>query len=340
MIDSVAAIAQSVLYEGYVLWPYRRSALKNQRRWTFGGVYPRAYSEAGHDDDAWLMRTECLVETTSRTELDIVVRFLHVVDRRVARLERQGPVLVDSLTVAGITHVAWQEAAEREIVIPTVRIDDRDVPTPMHVPIVIAGGVSCERLIETDGSLAGMFVRHWKGISAAIDISIRRVARDVHKLRIDITNDSSWAGERRDTVLERALISTHTILAARHGAFVSSADPPIVHREQAAKCKNVGAWPVLVGAAPSRDVMLSAPIILSDYPEVAPESSGDFFDGAEIDQLLVLSVLSMTDEEKQQMRETDPRTRAILERCQAMSPDDLRRLHGITREVRAAEIKA
>src|SRR5215471_17608796 len=84
MFASIAAIAQSVLYAGYVLWPYQRPALKNQRRWTFGGVYPRSYSEAGHDDDAWLMRTECLVETTAHTELDLTIRFLHVVDRRVA----------------------------------------------------------------------------------------------------------------------------------------------------------------------------------------------------------------------------------------------------------------
>src|SRR5262245_46897504 len=99
MFASIAAIAQSVLYEGYVLWPYRRSTLKNQRRWTVGGVYPRLYSEAGHDDDAWLMRTECLVETTPHTELDITIRFLHVVDRRVARMEPHGAVFVDSLTI-------------------------------------------------------------------------------------------------------------------------------------------------------------------------------------------------------------------------------------------------
>ena len=44
--DPIRAIADAVLYEGYVLWPYRRSALKNTQRWTFGGVYPRAHAEA------------------------------------------------------------------------------------------------------------------------------------------------------------------------------------------------------------------------------------------------------------------------------------------------------
>ena len=60
-VDEVRRIADAVLYEGYLLWPYRRSALKNQRRWTFGGVYPEAHSR-GRDDDPWTMRTQCLLE--------------------------------------------------------------------------------------------------------------------------------------------------------------------------------------------------------------------------------------------------------------------------------------
>ena len=62
MTDPVEKIAAAVLYEGYVLWPYRRSAQKNQRRWTFGGVYPRAFSESAGTNDPWLMQTQCLVE--------------------------------------------------------------------------------------------------------------------------------------------------------------------------------------------------------------------------------------------------------------------------------------
>jgi hypothetical protein len=340
MFASIASIAQSVLYEGYVLWPYRRSALKNQRRWTFGGVYPRSYSEAGHDDDPWLMRTECLVETTAHTELDITIRFLHVVERRVARIEQHGPVFVDSLAIGGVSYASWQEAAEREITVPRVRILHAEDGAPMHVPITLHTGVVCERLGESKGPPAGMLVRRWKGISGAIDVSVHRIARGVHKIRVDVANDSPWAGEPREAVLERTLVSTHTVLAARRGAFVSRTDPPPALRAEADECKSIGAWPVLIGVVPHRDLMLSAPIILPDYPEAATESSGDFFDGAEIDQLLVLSVLSMTEDEQRQMRETDPRTRAILDRCHSMSPDDLRRLHGVTREVRSTEVRA
>ena len=35
-------IADAWLFEGYILYPYRPSSIKNQQRWTFGGLFPRA----------------------------------------------------------------------------------------------------------------------------------------------------------------------------------------------------------------------------------------------------------------------------------------------------------
>jgi hypothetical protein len=80
--------------------------------------------------------------------------------------------------------------------------------------------------------------------------------------------------------------------------------------------------------------MLASPIILSDYARVAPESPGDFFDGGEIDQLLVLNILGMTDDEKREMRAGDPRAREVLERTEAMTPEQLLRLNGVLRDLR------
>ncbi len=110
--DPLRRIANAVLYEGYVLWPYRKSATKNQRRWTFGGVYPRAHS-AAHPDDRWTMQTQCLVEG-AEPRVEAVVRFLHVVERRLASAGRD----VDELTIDGVRHVAWDEATEREVRAP------------------------------------------------------------------------------------------------------------------------------------------------------------------------------------------------------------------------------
>jgi hypothetical protein len=85
-----------------------------------------------------------------------------------------------------------------------------------------------------------------------------------------------------------------------------------------------GLWPVLI----DDQTMLASPIILEDHPRIAPESPGDLFDGGEIDGLLTLSILSLTDDEKAEMRDTDPRARAILERSEAMSREELLRLSG------------
>ena len=117
----------------------------------------------------------------------------------------------------------------------------------------------------------------------------------------------------------------------RNGAFVSLTDPPEELKEAAAGCDNQGTWPVLVGEAGQTDLLLSSPIILYDYPQIAPESPGDFFDGTEIDEMLALRILTMTDEEKREMAATDPRTRELLERTEAMTPAELTRLHGALR---------
>jgi hypothetical protein len=50
--DVVRQIADAVLYEGHVLWPYRRSSIKNRQRWTFGGIYPDAYARSAGDRSA------------------------------------------------------------------------------------------------------------------------------------------------------------------------------------------------------------------------------------------------------------------------------------------------
>ena len=111
---------------------------------------------------------------------------------------------------------------------------------------------------------------------------------------------------------------------------MSLTDPPERLRDAAASCRNEGLWPVLVGEPGERGTVLASPIILEDHPRIAPESPGDLFDGGEIDQLLILNILQLTDEEKAEARATDPRVREILDRSEALSPQELMRLHGRT----------
>ena len=92
-MDAVAQVARAVLYEGYLLWPYRASALKNTRRWTLGGVYPQRVRRAPGDPS--LMRTQVLVEAGPADTVDVRVCFLHAVTLEVApprrRRARAGP---------------------------------------------------------------------------------------------------------------------------------------------------------------------------------------------------------------------------------------------------------
>ena len=148
-----------------------------------------------------------------------------------------------------------------------------------------------------------------------VELTASAVGDDLHRLTVKITNRTPLAAAQdssRDEALMRSLVSTHTILGVEDGEFISLTDPPEKCKSHAAQCNNIGAWPILVGHEPERDTMLSSPIILSDYPELAPESPGDLFDSTEIDEILTLRILTLTDEEKRAAAAVDDRVRQIL----------------------------
>ena len=329
MTDPVEKIATAVLYEGYVLWPYRRSAQKNQRRWTFGGVYPRAYSEAEGGNDPWLMQTQCLV-VGGDPRVELKVRFLHVVERKVGRRTGYGTLdFVNELRVGGDLYLAWEEAAEREIVVSSLGLADLEMP--MRASISVPAGSEEEPLVDEDGQSVGTLVRSWRSLEGMVEIEAEPVHESVFRLTVKITNTTPWSGQSREETLEQTLVSTHTILNVEGGEFVSLMDPPEELKHLAEGCENTKTWPVLAGEQGDKHTILSSPIILYDYPQIAPESPGDLFDGGEIDQLLTLSILSLTDEEKEEARATDPRAREILDRSESLSEQDLMGLHGAVR---------
>ena len=349
MTDPVEKIAAAVLYEGYVLWPYRRSAQKNQRRWTFGGVYPRAYSEAEGGNDPWLMQTQCLV-VGERPTVEVKVRFLHVVERKVAALRGVGTVgggfetrpyqgvgegleerleFVDELRVGEERYLAWEEAAEREVVASGLGL--ATLETPMCTAISVPAGIEEEPLADDGGEVVGALVRSWRSLEGTLEVEAEPVREGLFELTVKVMNTAPWSGQDREETLGQTLVSTHTILKVEGGEFVSLLDPPEELKRLAEECENVKTWPVLAGEEGDKHTILSSPIILYDYPRIAPESPGDLFDGGEIDQLLTLSILSLTDEEKEEARATDPRAREILDRSESLTEEDLMGLHGAVR---------
>jgi hypothetical protein len=332
-VDAAKKIAEAVLYEGYLLWPYRRSSRKNQQRWTFGGVYPREYSVARGEDDPWIMQTQCLARGDEQTAIEVNVRFLHVVERKVN--EKMGDTLqpVDELRVGEELCLSWDEAVEREIAVGRFELSDL-LRSPQEVQVDIAAGGTEEPLAERTGEVVGALVRSWRALRGAVEVGAEPLQEGACRVTVRITNTTPWGGEDRGSTLRQTFVSTHTTLEVEGGEFVSLMDPPEELVEAAEGCENLKTWPVLVGEEGDRSTMLSSPIILYDYPQIAPESPGDLFDGTEIDQMLILNVLNLTDEEKEEMRASDPRGREILARCESLSPEELMRLNGTFRDVR------
>jgi hypothetical protein len=287
MTTAIAKLARSLLYEGFLLYPYRRTSFKNQKRWTLGGLYPRVWAEAQGGTEPWAMQTELLVRGGGASVLTVTTRFLHVLDH------------------------ADEDARERTLEPWTGRIDALEAPVVTEFEFADTQAVT---------------VRGRRTVACA------RVAESLFRITTRIENltviDTSLA---YDDAVRAALVSTHTIFTVEKGELVSLLDPPADAAAAVAACANVGTWPVLVGTEGERTTMLSSPIILYDYPRIAPESPADFFDGTEIDELLTLRILTLTDAEKAEMRAGDPRGRALLEKMEAMGPEDLARLHGAVR---------
>ncbi|WP_157840066.1 hypothetical protein [Streptomyces megasporus] len=358
--EKVEKIVRTCLYEGYLLWPYRRSALKNTKRWTFGGIFPR--SCAATLGEPYRMRTQVPVDTEGRpaeaVEVTVRVRFLHVVDRGVVREGPGGPEAVDDLTVDGRRYLAWQEATERELCLPVTL--GSVLSRPARAAVDVPAGTDREPIVDGAGRAVGALVRRWNALRGTVEIEAEPVGDGVYRLSVGIVNttpcplpDPTALGAREEACAY-AFVSTHTVLHCVTGRFVSLIDPPERLRGAVESCENQGTWPVLVdddasdvtvgeaagttdggdGDGSSAHTVLSSPVTLYDFPEVAPESPGDLFDGTEIDRLLILSVLSMTEEEQREARACDPKAREILDRCAALGHDELLALHGTIREFR------
>ena len=143
-----------------------------------------------------------------------------------------------------------------------------------------------EPLRDSAGTIVGVLDRRQHSICGIIELEHSIVGDGVFTAAVQIENVTPITDLDREACQLRALVSTHTILNILDGEFVSLTDPPEDLRHAAAACRNVGCWPVLVGNDGDADAVLSSPIILPDYPQIAPESPGDLFDGTEIDEIL------------------------------------------------------
>lgn len=293
-MDLAREVADAVLYEGYLLYPYRASAVKNQVRWQFGVFVPPGFTGTGEPSAC---QAEFLVERCET--LRVRARFLHVQER----------------TSEGAP--PFDEASEREIdaAWPLADLLEGERVRDVRIP----GGR------EEDGGVVRT--------SRPLDVRMRAGAERLPgpygpvKVRLRLENGTGWTGGDRHDALRRSLVAAHLLVAATGGVFVSLLDPPEWARHAVEGCENLHTWPVLI----DDDVLLCSPIVLYDRPEIAPESPGDLFDATEIDEILSLRTLTLTDDEKREARATDPRAAEIIDRVEAMPPELLERLHGAIR---------
>lgn len=303
-------IAAAVLYEGYILYPYRATSTKNVQRWNFGTLYSHEYAEAQCPAEIFRLLSECLIESEGATKLNVRVRFLQLVRRR-----------------AGMPQ-EWEEGIER-----SVELSDLDLTELQSRPIThqfVFKETETVTNIEIDAASP-------ETVSGRLEIRAAHLRDGVLKLSLELINTTPLlhASEvsRKDAMLQ-AFVSAHILLGANGGEFVSLLETPEALREVATDCKNIGVFPVLVGELGRRDILLCSPIILYDYPQIAPESAGDFFDGTEMDEMLALRVLTLTEEEKEEMSNVDERARRILERTETLPQEFLMKVHGVIRGLR------
>jgi len=327
-------VANAVLYEGYMLYPYRPSAIKNWQRWSFGILYPPSYCEVGAGTERAQMHSECLVKITSDAKVHVQLRFLHLITREVAEKTANGFQRVPSIVVDGNPGEGWDEGVERSVEFEVAMQGSVRQEFPFNFP----GSSETEPLRDAAGAIVGETKRNQCEVNGTIFVSASPVRDELFNLSIDVTNTTSFAGDPRDrdSALLSSLLSAHTILTITGGEFISLLDPPDDLRDDVSQCNNVGNFPVLVGTEGERDMMLCSPIVLYDYPQIAPESAGDFFDGTEMDEMLTLRVMTLTDDEKAEVSHAGDHVRNLLQRTEASAREQLMRTHGTIRSMRPA----
>jgi len=327
--DRMRRIADAVLLEGYVLYPYRANAPKNRLRWSFGVLAPRAFSECT-GLDRWWMETQLLVEGPA--DLQGALRFLRMRRRRVERRENGGWVPVERLEVGGALHLSWEEGELCEIPFAAPGGE-------ATVPFALEAARDDEWLREGDRTV-GRVRRETGRVEGTIRIRAVPLGGDLRRVEIRVENGGDCpATARREEALLHATLSTHLLVGVHGGAFVSLFDPPPHAAEAAATCRSTGLHPVLAGPPGDRQSALASPFILYDHPQVAPESPGDLCDATEIDELLSLRTATLTPEEKRIARATDPRAAAIVDRVERLAPGDWERLHGAWRDFDGPEMR-
>lgn len=335
-LTGVTDLADAVLFEGYMLYPYRADDPKNRVRWQFGVLAPPGFVAIDPSERAGL-QTECLLEGAAM-RVSVRVRFLHVQHRLVERAVAGEFVPTEALDLGDATYLPWDEAVVHDTThafdIPA-QAAHRDATT-LHA----SAHSATEILRAADGSVAGQLLRTRSSLDAQLTLAVEPLVGPygVRRLRLRLENTTPWTPSGLSTpdrpeALRRALVAAHLVICVEGGSFLSLIDPPEWAKGYVELCEQVGTFPVLAGPAGDHSLVLASPIILYDHPEVAPESASQFCDATEMDEMLTLRTLTLTDAEKRLVRGSDPRAAALVDEIDNLPPELMDRLHGAIRSM-------
>lgn len=334
-LERARTVADAVLYEGYLLYPYRATSSKNRVRWQFGVLGPPGAAAAGFGEEPD-MQAQCLLGGGPEASVTLRLRFLQLQTREVQQAsapDAEDFTPVEEFRLGGQTWMTWDETTEHEVLLDTCALTDLDAG--QMLPVEVPGGEDIEQLRDEHGQVVARVVRRRWPLAAQVRVTATPVD-ELIQLSVSVQNVAQDQGTDKDRAIRASFIGAHLLISAENADFISLLEPPDEARAAAAACQQHRCWPVLAGAPGDTDMVLASPIILYDYPEIADQSAGALFDSTEIDEILTLRVMTLTDQEKAEARATDPRAAEIIDRCEQMSPETLQQLHGILRDPHAA----
>ncbi|MEP6950700.1 MAG: hypothetical protein ABI863_15550 [Ginsengibacter sp.] len=326
-------ITRTLLYEGYALYPYHRSAIKNQKPIPFGVVFPQRYNIYNAHAHS-KMQTQCIVTGSDDLTINISMRFLHL---KKTELFEKVPaheavednfIPVYNLNISDKFYQAGWQTAERKINTGDLQISQL-IKNKKVIPVEFDEMYDSKYFYDKSGKAAKQ-INSISGIKGSVIIEAAPAGNMQNTFRLTVTVINTTPVENaeqvtRDEVLSQSFLSTHTVLQTRNAVFISHQNPGEKWEETISGCENINTWPILIDE--SNTTLLSSPIILYDYPRINPQSLGDLFDSTEIEEALLLHVAVLSDEEKQQIARGDEKLQAMLTRVSQVTPKEMINFH-------------
>ncbi len=335
-LEQARAVADAVLYEGYLLYPYRATSSKNHSRWQFGVLGPPGAAEAGLGELPGMSAQLLVGSVADDATISVRLRFLQLQTRDPQQRSAAGGFeTVDELVVGEQHWLRWDEAVEQEPEARTWQLDA--LRCEQTDAIDVPGGEDVDAVLDDAGTEAGRLVRNRRPLHAELRLLAERADDTLLRVSVNVENVAAPAVDVADAIVH-SFIGAHLLVSVEGAEFVSMTDPPPDAADAASRCTQQRCWPVLAGTEGDHSLMLVSPIILYDHPEVAEQSAGSLFDSTEIDEILTLRVMTMTDAEKASARATDAKAGEIIDRCDAMTPEAMQQLHGVLRDPHAGEM--